>query len=364
LTLFSAIILLGILIFVHELGHFIVAKLSGVKVLKFSLGFGPKILGKKIGETEYMISAVPLGGYVKMLGEEPGEELEESEKIRAFNQQTLFKRALIVFAGPLFNILLTFVIFTAVLSVGIPVNVPVVSKLLPTIDEVLEDSPAAEAGLKKGDTVISIDDTVIDTWFDMVRIISMNPGKVLTVVVKRNDELLTLKVVPRAVEERDLKGKKITIGRIGIRKLDGGFFDTVRSKSAIDAPLSGMVATYKMGFFIIDSIRMLVTGKVSVKNLGGPVTIVKESGRAARLGIVAYFMFMALLSVNLGILNLLPIPILDGGHLLLFAIEGVKGKPLSDKTVIIVHKIGYLFLIILMAFALYNDILRIFTNRE
>lgn len=363
MTIISAIILLGILIFVHELGHFLVAKFSGVKVLKFSLGFGPKIVSRQIGETDYMISAVPLGGYVKMLGEEPGEELDKSEKERAFNHQSLIKRASIVFAGPLFNILLTFIIFTVILSVGLPVNIPVISKLLPTIDEVQEGSPASRAGIIKGDTVVRIGDTDIDTWFDIVRIVSRNPGKKLSIQVKRGGELVSLSVVPKAVVETGPKGRKATIGRLGVKKLGGGFFDSIQSGSLINAPLKGAIATYKMGFFIVDSVRMLVTGKVSLKNLGGPVTIVKESGRAAELGVTAYLMFMALLSVNLGILNLLPIPILDGGHLLLFFVEGINGKPLNEKVVIFVHRIGYLLLITLMAFALFNDFIRLFNNQ-
>lgn len=360
MTIISAVVLLGILIFIHELGHFIVAKLSGVKVLRFSLGFGPKVVGRKWGETEYMISAVPLGGYVKMLGEEPGEELDEAELKRAFHVQPLLKRALIVFNGPLFNILLTFVIFTIVLAWGSPVNIPVISKLLPVIDQVEEGYPAQRAGLKPGDTVLSIDGKKIDTWFDMVEIVAKSPGKELAFQVKRGGKVLDVKITPKSIEQEGGDGQKITIGRIGVRKVGGGFFTPIKANSLLDAPVKGVIATYKMGFFVIDSIKMLITGEVSVKNIGGPVTILKESGKAASAGLLPYLMFMAILSVNLGILNLLPIPILDGGHLLLFALEGIKGGPLSEKAVIVAHKIGYAIIIILMVFALYNDFLRIF----
>jgi len=349
---------------VHELGHFLVAKAAGVKVLKFSLGFGPKVVGRQIGETEYMISAFPLGGYVKMLGEETGEELEEAEKERAFNQQSVTKRILIVLAGPLFNIFLTYMIFTAVLSAGLPVNVPVLSNILPVVDEVEEGYPAAAAGLRAGDVIVEIDGVRIDTWFDMVNVVVKNPGKPLDFVVKRDGELLNLKITPQSVDEVDPEGNKIVIGRIGVKKLGGGFFESVESDSILDAPIKGAEATYKMGFFVVDSIKMLITRQVSLKNISGPVTILQESGRAASAGFLAYFMFMALLSVNLGVLNLLPIPILDGGHIVMFVIEGIKGRPLSERTVAITQKIGLALILLLMAFALYNDFIRIFSNKN
>jgi len=349
---------------VHELGHFLVAKFSGVKVLKFSLGFGPKVIGRQIGETEYMLSAFPLGGYVKMLGEEAGEELDEAERERAFNQQSVTKRIMIVLAGPVFNILLTYIIFTAVLSTGLPVNVPVLSNILPTVDEVEEGYPAAEAGLKAGDVIVKIDNVRIDTWFDMVNIVVKNPGKNLDFVVKRDGELLKLRITPQSVEEVDPEGNKVTIGRIGVKKLGGDFFESIQSDSLVDAPVKGAEATYKMGFFVADSIKMLITRKVSLKNISGPVTILQESGKAASAGLLAYFMFMALLSVNLGVLNLLPVPILDGGHIVMFLIEGIKGRPLSERTIAITQKIGLALILLLMAFALYNDFIRIFSTKN
>jgi regulator of sigma E protease len=362
-SILSAIILLGILIFVHELGHFLFAKLSKVKVLKFSLGFGPRLIGKRIGETEYLISALPLGGYVKMLGEEPGEELSPKEKKRAFSEQSVLKRAFIVFAGPLFNILLAYVVFTGILASGLPINIPHVERMLPIIDKVEEGYPAEKAGLRAGDKVIKINNKEISTWFDMVEIVSQNPGRELLFTIKRGEETLQISIIPEAVQEKDMDGNPITIGRIGVRKLGSGMFETIEASSFWSTPIKGAVATCKMGLFIIDSIEMLITGKVSFKNLGGPITILKESGRAAEAGFLPYLFFMALLSVNLGILNLLPIPILDGGHLLLFGIEAMKGAPLREKTVIIINRVGYLLLILLMALALYNDFFRLFSRR-
>jgi len=360
MTVISAVILLGVLIFIHELGHFLVAKLMNVKVLRFSLGFGPRVVGRKLGETEYMISAVPLGGYVKMLGEEPGEELKDDEKARAFHHQTLWKRTLIVLAGPVFNILLTYAIYTGVLAFHLPVTIPNLDSLMPVIDEVVDGSPAHRAGLQDGDRIVSIDGMEIDTWFDMVRVIRERPGKEIQVVIRRGEEYAEYTVMPESVTIDDGEGGETVIGRIGVMKKDANFYRLVRSDSVPEALLKGATATYYMGCFIFDSIRMLVRGDVSFRNFGGPITIVRGSAQAASAGLPAYLMFMAIISVNLGILNLLPIPVLDGGHIMLFTIEKLKGRPLDEKTINVAHRIGFAFLIALMIVAFYNDIMRIF----
>lgn len=362
MTLISAIIMLGVLIFVHELGHFIFAKLAGVKVLKFSLGFGPKLIGKKIGETEYLIAAVPLGGYVKMLGEDITEGFPEEEKERAFQFQPLLKRTLIVLAGPVFNILLTYSIYTVALSAHVPINIPNIASFMPVVDEVTEGSPADSVGLKSGDRIIEIDGRSIDTWFDMVAVVRKNPRKALHFVVKRGERTLEYTIVPERVEVTE-GDENVIIGRIGVVKSSGDLFRIIESESFIEAPYKGALATYKMGFFIFDSIKLLISGEVSFRNIGGPVTIIKESGRAASAGLLPYFMFMALFSVNLGVLNLFPIPVLDGGHLLFFVIERLKGGPLDEKTMVIANKIGIAILFALMFLAFYNDIMRIFPAR-
>ncbi len=364
MTIISAILLLGILIFAHELGHFLVAKLSGVKVLKFSLGFGPRVVGRRIGETEYLISLFPLGGYVKMLGEEPEEEFSEEERERAFSAQPLIKRTLIVLAGPLFNIFLTYIIFTGVIATGSPITVPDAKNFLPFIDKVQQGYPAEAAGLKPGDRVIKIDDREIDTWFDMVEIVSRSPGKKLRFIVKRGDKTVTLQITPKEEEIKGPDGKPVKIGRIGVMKTSGSPLQLIQGKRIIDAPWLGLVATYRMSVFIVDTIKMLIAGEVSLKNIAGPGTIISESGKAASAGLLPYLMFMALLSVNLGILNLLPIPILDGGHLMFYMIEALRGRPLKEKTMLIIQRIGLAILIALMAFAIYNDIVRFLTGGD
>jgi regulator of sigma E protease len=366
MSILSAIVLLGILIFVHELGHFLIAKLMGVKVLKFSLGFGPKIIGKTYGDTEYLLSAVPLGGYVKMLGQSDTpteeEEIPEAEKHRAYNFQPVWKRFAIVVTGPLFNMLLTYLIYVVVLSANFPIHVPNIKAILPVIEKVTEDSPAYKAGLRDGDRVLKIDTTDIDTWFGMVEIIRKNPGKQLEFVVKREKEKLAFKIVPNSVEVKE-ENKKITIGQIGIMKNNLFSAETIKSSSFPEALYKSAIATYKMGFFIFDSISVLIKGEISSKNIGGPITILKESGKAASAGFMVYIMFMALFSVNLGVLNLLPIPVLDGGHLMFLVIEAIRRKPLSEKFLVNAHKVGFVLLMALMVFALYNDIVRWITGR-
>jgi regulator of sigma E protease len=363
MNILLAALLFGILIFVHELGHFIFAKLCNVKVLKFSLGFGPRIVGKTIGETEYVISAVPLGGYVKMYGEEVEDEVSDQDKERSFKSQTLWKKAVIVLAGPFFNIMLTFGVYTALLAVGIEVPVPDLKNLMPVVDEVDQQYPAAAAGLIKGDRIVRIADTEINTWIDIINIVGKNPGKPMEFVVKRGEQQYALTIAPKAIQEKDRNGAPITIGRIGIKKSGQGLYTLIKSESMLNAPQQGAFATYKMGTVIFDSIWMTMNGEISVKNLGGPISIFNESSKAASAGAITYFLFMALVSVNLGVLNLLPIPVLDGGHLLFMGIEAVKGKPVSDTAIAISQRIGIAILLALMVLVMYNDIFRLVGHR-
>ena len=356
-TFLAAVFLFGLLIFFHELGHFILAKLVGVKVLKFSFGLGPRLIGKKIGETDYMISAIPIGGYVKPLGEEIGEEIKEEDKPRAFNYQPVWKRAAIVLAGPVFNLILAYLIFVIFLGVKLPVAIPNLNSMTTTIEGVAEGSPAMKAELKEGDAIVSIDGTFVHDWNEMAEIFSKNPEKELSLKIKRNNELIDIKVIPEPTKIKDEKGEEIVVGRIGIsKKLD---FKIVQSKEIVYAPLKGMEAVYDWSVLTLKVVGRLLTGGVAAKQIGGPILIIDSAAKAASAGIFTYFNFIAIISINLAIFNLFPIPVLDGGHLMFLSIEAVRGKALSDKIMNAVTKIGMALLILLIVFVFYNDIVRV-----
>ncbi len=357
MTFIWAIVLFGLLIFFHELGHFILAKSVGVKVMKFSLGFGPKIFGRKIGETEYLLSAIPLGGYVKPLGEEPGEEISEEDRPRAFNNQPVWKRAAIVLAGPVFNLVLAYIIFTVFLSFNLPVTIPKLDSITTTIENVMEDSPAMKAGLTKDDTIVSIDGESVGEWNVMAEIFSRNPGNELALKVKRNDELIDMNIVPESTTVKDEQGEEVTVGRIGISKKFNA--KVIQSDSMFSAPFKGIQAVYEWCVLTLDVIVKLFTGSVSTKQIGGPILIVDAAAKAASVGVFTYFNFIAIISINLAILNLLPVPVLDGGHVLFFAIEAIRGKPVSEKIMIAANKVGMSLLLLLIFFVLYNDTVRI-----
>lgn len=357
MTIFWAIVLFGILIFFHELGHFIVAKIVGVKVLKFSLGFGPRIVSKRIGETEYIISALPLGGYVKPLGEEPGEELSEEEKPRAFNFQPVWKRAAIIFAGPVFNLLLAYMVFVVFLSLKLPVIIPDLSIMSTTIEDVMEDSPAMKAGLKEDDTVVEVNGVPVKDWHEMAEFFTNNPGTELSLRVKRNEELIEVKVIPEPTEIEIEEGKKVVVGRIGIsKKLN---VHTVESDNILQAFIKGVEGVYRWSVLVLQVVGKLVTGDLSTKQVGGPILIVDAAAKAAAVGIFAYFNFIAIISINLAILNLLPIPVLDGGHLMFLSIEAIRRKPLSERVLAVANRVGMALIIMLIVFVFYNDIMRV-----
>lgn len=357
MTILWAVILFGLLIFFHELGHFIFSKILNVKVLKFSLGFGPKVIGKKIGETEYLISAIPLGGYVKPLGEEPGEEINEEDRPRAFPYQSVSKRALIVVAGPVFNLVLAYIIFLAFLGLKLPVAIPELSSMTSTIENVMDDSPAMRAGLKSDDTIVAIDGQSIMDWNEMAEIFSKNPGKELSLKIKRGEEIINVQITPEPTPSKDESGNEISVGRIGIsKKLDAII---IQGDSIFSAPFKALEAVYHWCALTVEVVVRLFSGSVSAKQVGGPILIVDAAAKAASVGVFTYFNFIAIISINLAILNLLPVPVLDGGHLVFFAIEALRGRPLSEKVLIVANKIGMALLFLLIAFVFYNDIMRI-----
>lgn len=448
-TVLVSLIALGILIFIHELGHFLVAKAVGVGVERFSLGFGPRLWSFRRGETEYCISVVPLGGYVKMVGEEAhGEEAihpatsgeSGSDPAKSFALKPLWARTLIVFAGPGMN----FVLAAAILS-GISLAVGVAVPPSATVGRVLPDSPAAlagltlqdrvvavngrpirhwgqleeavarsegrpltliiareerrqeisvtprrmpsrtpfgeptevwglgaapyfppvvgglrpgmpaaEAGLRPRDRIVALDGQPIRTWDEMAELISKRPGEPITLTIERNGQRLDVKVTPQAVTERDPLGHETKVGRIGIE-----LPQTFARTDPLSALGRGIQRTWDLTALTLVSFWKLVTGIIPASNIGGPLQIGMAAGQAAQEGFVPYAFLVAVISINLAILNLLPVPMLDGGHLLFFAIEGVMGRALSVRKREIAQQVGLALLLLLMVFAIGNDILRL-----
>jgi len=353
----SFILALGALVAFHEFGHFWVARRAGVKVLKFSIGFGPKIVGRQIGETEYLLSAIPLGGYVKMLGEDSGEEISEEDKRRSFSHAPLYKRFAIVAAGPVFNLLLAYLIFTVWLATSsTPLFVPSFADLAPTVESVIAGSPAEAGKIKSGDRIIQIGDKHINTWNEMTEIVKRSPGKPLPVVVEREGRTERLTITPGSRKETQSDGTEIEIGQIGITKSNKALLD---SKHPILAPWDGLRATWGWTQLTIVGIWKMITREVSADNIGGPLTIAKISGDAATQGFSNYIFLIAILSINLGVLNLLPVPVLDGGHLAFFTLEAILRRPVSIRSREVAQQIGIFLLICLMLYAFKNDILNV-----
>ncbi len=362
-NLFYFLVVLGILIFFHELGHFLAARYLGVRVLKFSLGFGPRLIGRTIGDTEYLVSILPLGGYVKLFGEEPQEEggpdapgLSPGDKARSFSHQAIWKRITIVAAGPAFNMLLAYLIFTASLSIGMKMYVPGFEGLLPVIDEVVTDSPAEAAGLKPGDRVVMINGQKISTWTQMTEIIFGSAGKPVTIVIERENSRQTLLVTPES-KTLDLgDGQEIQVGQIGIGKNPRGV--QIEASNPLEAIVKGVQATWAWTYLTVEGLIRIVQGQLAIDNIGGPILIGKLSGQAASQGMGGLLFLIAILSITLGVMNILPIPVLDGGHLLFFVIEAVLGRPLGLRKREIAQQVGLAMLLLLMVLAFYNDIMR------
>lgn len=347
-SIVSFIVVLGILIFVHELGHFLFAKLFRVGVEKFSLGFGPRIFGKQIGETEYRISAFPLGGYVKMVGENGDEELSAEDEGRSFMSKSPLQRVIIVAAGPVFNLLFAYLAFIVVCMIGIP---SATSK----IGEVLHDKPAARAGIKAGDRIAAVDGIPVSNWNDMASRIAGSGGKPLDLVVNRNGTTFAVRVVPEMRTAKDLLGDFVTSPVIGIKVSEE--FVTERF-GPLQSVVKGAEQTWTVTRMTVIAVAKMIGGSISADNIGGPIMIAKMAGEQAKTGVVSFLAFMALLSINLGLLNLLPIPILDGGHLVFYVWEMIFRKPVHMKIREVAQQIGLVLLIGLMALAFYNDIVR------
>ncbi|MDM8551593.1 RIP metalloprotease RseP [Desulfobacterales bacterium HSG2] len=352
-TIFAFVVVLGILIFFHELGHFLVARWFDVGVEKFSLGFGPKIFGKTVGITDYRVSAIPLGGYVKMVGEEPDAEIDPADIPISFTHKHVFKRIMIVAAGPFFNLLLAVIIFFGIFQIsGTMVSTPL-------IGDVKEETPAYEAGLQKGDTIVGIDGIGIETWEDMAEIITSSGGKELAILVKRNEAVRVMNITPQKITSKNIFGEDTERYVIGITS-SGEFFS--KSLNPLEALSESFFWTYKIAELTVVSIVKMIQGTISTETIGGPILIAQMAGQQAEEGPANFVFFIAVLSVNLAILNFLPIPILDGGHLLFFFIEAAIGRPVNTRMREIAQQVGLFVLILLMIFVFYNDITRVFFN--
>ncbi len=416
-TVIAFIIIFGSLVIFHEAGHFFVAKRAGILCREFAIGFGPKILSFKKNETQYTVRLLPLGGYVRMAGEDPemtelkpGQRVglilnsnEEVEKIivngkdrypnirmieiestdlerklfirgyedsddetpqtfkvkrnavfvenntetqiapwdRQFASKSLGKRALTIFAGPLMNFVLAIIAFTlfAVIE-GVPVSDPV-------LGTVVKDGAAAQAGLQKGDMVISIDGSEISTWNDIVEVIQKHPDEKIVFTVERNNKTLEIPVTPKKVKVDNKE-----IGRIGV--------NSPVDHSPIKVATYGVVQTYQWTIEILRLLGHIITGGFSIDMLSGPAGIYKSTETVAKSGILNLFKWAGLLSINIGIMNLLPLPALDGGRLLFFGIEALRGKPIDRQKESVVHFIGFALLMLLMIIVTWNDIQRFF----
>ncbi len=447
-TLFWFVIALGVLITIHEFGHFWVARISGVKVLRFSIGFGKPLLkriGKKDG-TEYVLAGIPLGGYVKMLDEREG-EVPPEEAHRAFNRQSLPIRTAIVAAGPVFNLLFAVFAFWVLgvsgeigskplvgevepqsiaaragmmagdrfvsidgertptwesvvygllgaavsddpvkVSVSQPDQSPREVELLlsgllkstqqpevlkhlgiepqrprlpPVFGKLVPHEPAADAGIQVGDRLLGVNGETVSDWMTWVRFVRDHPAQLLHLKIQRGGEVLPLELVTAEVKQ----GDKV-IGRIGAApRVPDGFMDDYRVKvqyGPIEALQRAVVKTWDMSVLMLKVMGRMLTGQASIQNLSGPISIAQAAGDTASIGLDYFLKFLAVVSISLGVLNLLPIPVLDGGHLLMFLIEAVKGSAVSETAMLIGQKIGIALLLSLMVVAFYVDLSRVF----
>lgn len=445
--IFFTLLALGLLVTIHEFGHFWVARRCGVKVLRFSIGFGtPLLRWHDRHGTEFVVAALPLGGYVKMLDEREG-EVAGDELDQAFNRKTVWQRIAVVAAGPAANFLLAVVVYWVVFLMGVQGVAPIVDEvvpgtaaaraglepgqeivavdgeatptwqalnqqlvrrlgesgemvftvkypdsslrydnvadlqgwdidtsnpnpvesigirlyrpeILPVADQLTPGDPAEVAGMEAGDRILRAAGREIPDWRTWVELVRERPGEALDVVVERNGGEVTLSLKPRAVQQPDGS----VIGQVGMSVAMPEWPPELMREMHY-GPVSALVAaggeTWKTTKLILDSIRKMITGLISTKHLSGPITIAKVAGASADYGASAYLGFLALLSVSLGVLNLLPVPVLDGGHLMYYFIEVVKGSPVSEKIQMAGYKIGLFLVIGLMVLALYNDVMRL-----
>ena len=352
-SIFAFVVSLGLLIFFHELGHFLLARLFGVGVEKFSLGFGPRIAGFERGGTDYRLSAIPLGGYVKMVGEAPGEEISQEKRPYSFTHKPVWQRMLIVAAGPFFNLLLAVLLFWGLFwSIGEFI-------LDPVVGEVSTDAPAAVAGVLPDDKVTAVNGEAVDSWSQMARLISESGGQPINVTIDRSGEELTFSITPKTMQDKNIFGEPIERYVIGVTSRG----DTQnRPVGPVKAFFYGISQTGRIIQLTALSVVKMIQGTVSKDNIGGPIRITQMAGEQAKAGIASLINFIAFLSINLAILNILPIPVLDGGHLLFFTIEAIMGRPVNRRFREMMQQAGVLLLTMLMIWVFYNDIANLFSG--
>lgn len=353
------LLVLSPLVFVHELGHFLVARWNKVKVEVFSIGFGPELFGwNDSAGTRWKISALPLGGYVKMFGDAdassaaPGEAVQSmsaAEQAVSYHHKRVGQRAAIAAAGPAANFLFAIILLAGLfIAVGQPYTAAVIS-------EVTDDSAAAAAGLKVGDRITAIDGTVIERFEEIQRHVVMRPGEAMQVTLERGGQVMTLPVTPKAVEVSDRMGNVQKIGQLGVRSHERAMrhhdpFSAVGA--AVEESWSIVTQTFK-------ALGQIIAGTRTSAELGGPLRIAQMSGEVFKDGVIGVVWFVALLSVNLGLINLFPIPVLDGGHLVFYAAEAVQGRPLSKRVQELGAMVGLAAVVTLMLFATWNDIVHL-----
>lgn len=354
---------LTLVVFFHELGHFLVARRAGVRVLTFSLGFGPEVAGitDKYG-TRWRLAAIPLGGYVRFFGDDDAASTPDMEKLahmsaedrrQSFFFQPVGWRSAIVAAGPIANFILAIVIFSLVFMVfGRQVT-------LPRADQVSPGSAAERAGFKPGDLVLSIDGQKVESFADMQRIVGGQAGETLSFLIQRGPTELTLNATPELKEVKDPFGNTHRTGLLGISRSLAAGDVTTRRYGPVEAVAMGVQETWFVVARTFDYLGGLISGRESADQLGGPIRIAQVSGQVATFGIGALLSLAAVLSVSIGLLNLFPIPLLDGGHLLFYAMEAVRGRPLSARTQDIGFRIGLAIVLMLMIFATWNDVIHI-----
>ncbi|MEK8088181.1 RIP metalloprotease RseP [Thermithiobacillus plumbiphilus] len=440
-TIFMFVFAIGTLVAVHEFGHFWVARRLGVKVLKFSIGFGPSLYSWHGRDgTEYALSAIPLGGYVKMLGEHAGDTIDPADQHRAFDRKPVSRRFAIVAAGPVFNLLFAILAYAVVFMIGVPGLAPIIGEVAPNslaaragvlpgervlavndepikswqdlrmslvnqamsrepaelliersgerrvhtlqfagldkdqlnasfVEEALglqpylpivvgqlqPGSPAERAGLQKGDRIVKVNGQVINTWSTFLSQVEANPGKPLTFIIDRDgrEQPVTITPAPQVVKDR-------TVGRIGMSPASlPDSLQVLDQSGPIEGLGRGFRETVKLTSMTFEMLWQMAKGLVSTENLGGPIAIAQFAGQSAQGGVVTFLSFLAMISISLGVLNLLPIPVLDGGHLFFYVVEMIKGSPVSEAVMARAQQAGLFLLLLLMGFAFYNDITRL-----